>query len=72
MGGPWTPEEYRRQVASAEEDIRILESHLGDARANAEMLRARGHEWPAEVLEHSIRTAEERVAELRERLEDDE
>jgi hypothetical protein len=58
----WTPEEYERRLASWEEDVRVLEAQLEETRAEAEFLRKQGHDFPAEVMEHSIKKAEEMIA----------
>lgn len=47
----WTWEEWQRRAASSLEDARILRAEIADIRANADMLRERGHPIPAHELE---------------------
>jgi DNA-binding transcriptional MerR regulator len=67
---PFTPEEYERRKASLEEDVRVLEAHLAEAQEHADMLRERGHEYPADVLEASIQWARNQIAEGRAKIEE--
>lgn len=54
----WTWEEWKQKAASSLEDARILRAEIGDLRANAKMLRDRGHEIPAIELEGAAFQAE--------------
>ena len=67
---PWTPEEYERRKASLDEDVRVLEAELAEGQENADMLRERGHEYAADVMEASIQWARNRIAEGRAKLEE--
>lgn len=62
----WTVEEWERRKASLLEDVRILQAEIDEQREDVKMLRERGHDMPAEVMEHHIKKAEaiiERVIE---------
>jgi hypothetical protein len=70
MTKEWTLEEWRRHVASLEESGRILQASIDEMQANADMLRERGHEFLAEVLEHSVRKEQVRLDEMHKLVED--
>ena len=60
-----TPEEWLRTVASWEEDARIAEATITEVFEDAAMLRERGHDFPAEVMEHHARKAQEIIDDAR-------
>lgn len=61
MKTEWTPEEWNRRWASILEDRRVLEAEIAELRADAQMLRDRGHEVPAQHIDKAIHIAEELV-----------